>query len=159
MLSPKIEGRILEALNIRPAEQVLIVGTGSGYLTACCADLSRHVTSIDVSAELIAAAETRLADLGIRNADLSVQTDFSPPGGGEFDVIAFLGSMPVYDPQIESWLRPGGRAFVIIGAGPAMEAGLVERSADREISYRSLFETSVPPLSNAPAAPAVDLLA
>jgi protein-L-isoaspartate O-methyltransferase len=37
MFSPKIEGRLLDALNIKSHETVLEIGTGSGYLTAVVA--------------------------------------------------------------------------------------------------------------------------
>ena len=60
------------------------------------------------------------------------------------------GSLPAYDPRIETWLRPGGRAFVVVGTAPAMEACLIERSIGNEVTYRSLFETVIPPLTNAP---------
>lgn len=159
MLNPKIEGRMLQTLQIKPTEQVLIIGTGSGYLTACCAQLARHVTSVDTSAELTAAAESRLSALGLENVDYQIQADLDRPGNNEFDVIAVTGSLPVYDARIETWLRPGGRAFVFVGSGETMEACLIECSNERQITYHSLFETSVPPLANAAAPGRFDLLA
>lgn len=148
MLSPQLEGRILQELDIRPANCALVIGTGSGYLTACLARLTRHVTSIDVSADLIDTAGQRLDDLGIVNVDLRVADMFDWPATARFDVIAVTGSLPVYDARIETWLKPGGRAFVVIGTAPAMEACLIERSEKDEISVRSLFETVIPPLDN-----------
>lgn len=148
MLSPQLEGRILQELDIRPADSALVIGTGSGYLTACLARLTRHVTSIDVSAKLIDAARQRLDDLGIVNVELRIVDMFDQPAPARFDVIAVTGSLPVYDARIEAWLKPGGRAFVVIGTAPAMEARLIERSDKDEISVRSLFETVIPPLAN-----------
>ncbi|MEO6118775.1 MAG: protein-L-isoaspartate O-methyltransferase, partial [Methylotenera sp.] len=43
MLSPKLEGRILQALSVKKTDKVLLVGTGSGYLTALLASLTAHV--------------------------------------------------------------------------------------------------------------------
>ncbi|MDP3333830.1 MAG: hypothetical protein Q8S55_17885, partial [Methylococcaceae bacterium] len=40
MLSPKIEGRILQALSIIKTDKVLLIGTGSGYVTALIAKLA-----------------------------------------------------------------------------------------------------------------------
>src|SRR5690348_1705297 len=45
MLKPVVEGRILQALGLRPGDSVLEVGTGSGYLTACLGRLAREVVS------------------------------------------------------------------------------------------------------------------
>jgi len=147
-LKPNFEGRILQVLDIQATDCALVIGTGSGYLTACLARLTRHVTSIDLSADMTEAAGRRLDDLGITNVDLRVQDMFDRPGGAEFDVIAVTGSLPAYDARIEAWLRPGGRAFVVIGTAPAMEACLIERSKKDGITVRSLFETVIPPLVN-----------
>jgi protein-L-isoaspartate(D-aspartate) O-methyltransferase len=156
MLKPNLEGRILQELNLQATDKALVVGTGSGYLTACLARLVRHVTSVDTAAERIEKALQRLDDLGIANIDLHVQDVFDQPVTARFDVIAVTGSLPVYEPGIEAWLNPGGRAFVVVGSAPAMEACLIERSGADEISYRSLFETVIPPLANAPLPSSVE---
>lgn len=155
MLSPKLEGRILQALDSQPADNALVIGTGSGFLTACIARLSRQVTNVDVSSEMIDKTRQNLDDLGITNVDWLVQDVFDQPVTARFDVIAVTGSLPAYDSCIEAWLNPGGRAFVVVGTAPAMEACLIERSDSDEISYQSLFETVIPPLINAPL-PATD---
>ncbi len=41
MLSPKLEGRILQALEIQPDDRVLEIGTGSGYFAACLGALAQ----------------------------------------------------------------------------------------------------------------------
>jgi protein-L-isoaspartate O-methyltransferase len=46
MFSPKIEGRLLDALNIKSHETVLEIGTGSGYLTTVVAKLCQSITSV-----------------------------------------------------------------------------------------------------------------
>lgn len=148
MLSPMMEGRILQELGVQPADSALVIGTGSGFLTACLARLARHVTSLDTSAHLTDQARQRLDDLDITNVELRAQDIFDQPVTGRFDVIAVAGSLPVYDSRIESWLKPGGRAFVVVGTAPAMEACLIECSERDEISIRSLFETVIPPLAN-----------
>jgi protein-L-isoaspartate(D-aspartate) O-methyltransferase len=150
MLKPNLEGRILQELNIQAADKALVVGTGSGFLTACLARLAQHVTSVDTAADQVEKVQQRLDDLGIANIDLHVQDVFDQPVSARYDVIAVTGSLPVYESCIEDWLNPGGRAFVVVGTAPAMEACLIERSATDEISYRSLFETVIPPLVNAP---------
>ena len=71
MLKPQLEGRILQELKTQPTDCALVIGTGSGYLTACLAQLTRQVTSIDSSAHLIALAEQHLDELGITNVDLA----------------------------------------------------------------------------------------
>jgi len=49
MLAPKIEGRLLQAVQAEPIDDVLVVGTGSGFLTACLARLAKQEISADFS--------------------------------------------------------------------------------------------------------------
>ncbi len=152
MMKPRLEGRLLQALNISRHDRVLEIGTGSGFLTACLARLAHHVTSIDLYPDFIDSAREHLKSLGINNCNLSVQDayDYEMTPEQPYDVIAVTGSIPEYDPRFQEWLAPGGRLFVIVGQAPIMEATLVTRSGDREWVVKSLFETMLPPLTNAP---------
>jgi protein-L-isoaspartate(D-aspartate) O-methyltransferase len=58
MMTPTIEGRLLQALGLSGHENVLEIGTGSGFMTACLAKLSARVTSIDIHADFIERAAT-----------------------------------------------------------------------------------------------------
>jgi len=60
MFSPKIEGRILDSLNIQKHEAVLEIGTGSGYFTAVLAKLAKSVTSIEINQELSDSAQNEI---------------------------------------------------------------------------------------------------
>ena len=48
MMTPTVEGRVLQVLDLRDDDNVLEIGTGSGFLTACLARLAGSVTSIDL---------------------------------------------------------------------------------------------------------------
>jgi protein-L-isoaspartate(D-aspartate) O-methyltransferase len=52
MMKPVIEGRILQALAIESGQRVLEIGTGSGFLSACLAELGADVTSVEQHADL-----------------------------------------------------------------------------------------------------------
>ena len=75
-LSPTLEGKILETLDIQPDDRALIVGIGNGYLTACFTQLCQDVTGIDPSPELVEASRQKLTDIGIGTADLQVKNPF-----------------------------------------------------------------------------------
>jgi protein-L-isoaspartate(D-aspartate) O-methyltransferase len=153
MMTPNVEGRLLQALAIQADDTILEIGTGSGYLTACLARLGRHVTSIDIEPEFTAQAEARLAAQGISNVTL--ETADAAGGverGKSFDVIAVTGSLPVLQQQFYDNLNTGGRLFVICGQLPIMEALLITRVDASSWTRESLFETSIPPLLHAEVA-------
>lgn len=149
MMTPKIEGRLLQALNIERADRVLEIGTGSGFLTACLARLCDTLVSVDILPDFIDAAKPKLARLGITNVELSATDALQLELGAEFDAIAVTGSLPELDEHFIRMLRPGGRLFVVTGREPIMEAQLITLHAAKDSSRQSLFETVLTPLINA----------
>jgi protein-L-isoaspartate(D-aspartate) O-methyltransferase len=150
LLAPKIVGRILQALKAQPGDTVLELGTGSGYLTACLARLGARVTSLEIHADLSEAARRHLNAVGLAGPQLVEADAFAYKTAERFDAIALTGSLPVYDDRFEAWLKPGGRLFVVVGEGPAMEARLITKSGDSERGQKGLFETKLDALQNAP---------
>lgn len=149
MMTPTVEGRLLQALDLAATDEVLEVGTGSGFLTACLARLSRSVLSIDIYTDFLDAAQANLADSGITNVELGSMNAMHELPQQAFDAIAVTGSLQTFDPRFVMALRPGGRLFVIVGAAPVMEARLVTRTGDTDWESQALFETEVAPLVGA----------
>jgi len=149
MLAPKVEGRILQALQVEPIDEVFVVGTGSGYLTACLARLAKRVTSVDIFPDFATAAAPKLAACGIRNVELKTADALSLSYPGRFDAIAVTGSVPTLDDHFVSMLRPQGRLFIVVGREPAMEARLITLQPNGTTTTESLFETVLAPLVNA----------
>ena len=147
MMSPKLEGRVLQSLCINPQDTVLEIGTGSGYLTACLARLGRSVLSVDLYSDFQHSTREKLATQGIDNVEMQEQ-DAAEGWQGEqrFDVIAVTGSLPVLHEGFHRSLTIGGRLFLIVGQFPIMEAILVTRVGESQWSRESLLETSVRPL-------------
>jgi len=146
MMTPTIEGRVLQALGLDGDEKVLEIGTGSGFLTACLATLADHVTSVDIHADFVEAAATRLEDAEIRNVELLQMDATQELPDGTFDAIAVTGSIETFDPRYVEALNSQGRLFVVTGSSPAMEAKLIERTEEHDWHSQSLFETDLAPL-------------
>jgi protein-L-isoaspartate(D-aspartate) O-methyltransferase len=152
MLSPKLQGRILQALGVGANDTVLEVGSGTGYLAACLSLLGSSTHSIDIHAGLVELSRVNLRALPSARVQFEVRDAFAGAPLGEYDAVAVTGSLPVYDTRFEKSLRIGGRLFVIVGAAPVMDAILVRRVDANEWIRESLFETVVDPLINATAA-------
>lgn len=149
VLSPKIQGRILQALALNPGDVSLEVGSGSGYLTACMAKLCSRVRSLEVFADLADLSRKNLLSAAINNAAVETKDAMQLDEVLQYDAIAVTGSLPVYDERFQRALKIGGRLFVTVGAAPVMEAWKVTRVGEREWQRESLFETLIEPLVNA----------
>lgn len=148
MLKPVIEGRLLQALDLAPEHEVLEIGTGSGYLTACLARLARAVHSVDLHADFIDRARVRLQAAGLANVSLEAADALQFQPARQFDAVAVGGAVAEVPERFLSWVRPGGKLFVIRGRSPVQEAVLYTR-AEHGWAVESLFETDVPYLHGA----------
>lgn len=146
MMTPTVEGRVLQALNLDGLGRVLEIGTGTGFLTACLARLCDHVTSIDIYEDFLKRAGENLADAGIENIDLQHMDAIERLPDGRFDAIAVTGSVQRFDPRFVEALKDGGDLFIVVGDAPAMDARRVTRTGDSDWTSESLFETDLKPL-------------
>lgn len=156
MMKPVVEGRALQSILAKPFEEVLEVGTGSGYLAACLGRLARDVVSLELYPELADAARERLAEQRITNVEV-VQVDaMAWTTSRRFDAICVSGAVLEVPARFMEWLKPGGRLFAVRGRSPAMEAVLVHHDVNGPRT-ESLFETDLPYLVGAAPVPAFEL--
>lgn len=149
MMNPKVEARMLQDLAITPFDDILEVGTGSGYVTACLAQLGRQVHSVEIFGDLTEAAAARVADQKLDNVGFETADALELPGRPDFDAIAVTASVPVLTEHFIRMLRPNGRLFIVVGRAPVMEAQLVTMQPDGDWTVTSLFETVLTPMINA----------
>ncbi len=153
MLKPILEGRLLQSLQLEDQHDVLVVGTGSGYLTACIAAITAHVTAIDIHEELTHSAQTAIALSRLGNTELLTVdfNDYQP--ANQFDRIILTGSLPLFDERLPEWLKEGGLALLPLGTAPDISIESVWRSGNQYRRER-LFETEVSSLENVASKPA-----
>ena len=150
MMSPKLEARIVQTVDVKPTDTVLEIGTGSGYMTALLARLAKQVYSIEIIPEFIKTAQVRLADHGISN--VSLEEGDAAKGwslDAPYDVIVITGSLPILPDSFKQSLNIGGRLFAIVGDSPSMEGLLITRVGEHEWTEESVFDTELPDLQNA----------
>ncbi|KQW89110.1 protein-L-isoaspartate O-methyltransferase [Massilia sp. Root418] len=149
MLTPKLEARILQDVQLKKHENVLEIGTGSGYMAALLAHRGRHVTTVEISPEQKARAEQNLAATGVSNVTVELGDGAQGwPNGAPFDVIVLSGALPKLPEAFLQQVKVGGRIFALIGEAPVMSGVLVTRTSDG-YEQKKLFETDVKPLQQA----------
>ncbi len=148
MMFPRVEARLLQALDIDSKDNVLEIGTGSGFLTALIANLAQNVTSVELHEKIQETAKTRLANFD----NINFETDDASSDwkdGQEYDVIVLTGSVAEIPQTYKEKLKLGGRLGVIAGHSPAMVAQVITRISNQEWEVETLFETDLAPLTNA----------
>ena len=150
MLEPKVEARLLQALQVQRHETVLEVGTGSGFMAALLAHRAQHVTTLECRAALAQMARDNLARSGIANCTvLDVKAADGARGlaiEAPFDVILLSGSVPDVPRALLQQLKPGGRLAAVVGELPIMRARLYVRADAQAWSQTDLFDTVAPRL-------------
>jgi len=151
MLRPMLVGRLLQELAVRPGEQALEIGTGSGYVSACLAYLGARVRTIELHRELADAARGTLKGLEpARTVEVIDGNGLELNETGRYDLIVLTASLPIYQTNFERALRPGGRMFLVVGAAAPQRASLVRCAGAGDCSREPLFETRIEPLEGAP---------
>jgi protein-L-isoaspartate(D-aspartate) O-methyltransferase len=150
MLSPKIEARILQELAVRKHEQVLEIGTGSGYMAALLAARAQRVLSVELHADIAAFAQQNLTANAVLNVDVSVGDAAQGwQAAAPYDVIVVSGGLPILPQTLLEQLKVGGRLSAFVGDAPVMKAQIVTRLSETEFRIVEIFETYVAPLANA----------
>jgi protein-L-isoaspartate(D-aspartate) O-methyltransferase len=150
MLSPKVEARVLQDLEIRPHERVLEIGAGSGYMAALLSRRAQHVLTLEIDPELAKMAQRNLERAGIANAQVRTADGAAGvPSEDGFDVIVLSGSVAAVPQALLAQLKPGGRLVAVVGQEPTMRAHFVTRTA-QGFHVRQPWDITVPRLRNFP---------
>lgn len=149
---PFIVAVMSDMLALTPESRVLEIGTGCGYQTAFLARLAGQVFTVEILAELSAAAKERLAGQGVSNVEFRVGDGRQGwPEHGPYDAIivtaAAMGEIP---PALLDQLKPGGRMVVPTGTSMlAQELVLMTKEEGGRIAKRNLFPVAFVPLVKA----------
>jgi protein-L-isoaspartate(D-aspartate) O-methyltransferase len=135
---PLIVAMMTEALELKGAEKVLEIGTGSGYQTAILAELARLVVTTERIPELSKSAAAILKRLGYSNVLFQVTN--STLGWEEespYDAIIVTAAAPRVPDSLIQQLAQGGRIVIPVGNREVQELFQITKSKNRNV-IRSL---------------------
>ena len=151
MLIPVIEGKILQAVQVKASDKVLEVGAGSGYFAALLAAKADWVRTVEIEPALVNMAHDNLKRYGVENVIVEEGDAIRGwPSNAPYDLIVVSGGVPFIPETLLQQLKVGGRLFAFVGEQHLMTAQLVTCVAEGKYSTESLFENAVPMMRNAP---------
>jgi len=122
---PLIVAMMTEALDLEGNENVLEVGTGSGYQAAILAELARWVVTVERHSELAQKATEILKKLGYSNVEVHLaEARLGWPPKAPYDAIVVSAGAPTVPKDLLDQLAIGGR--LIIPVGPRYEQNLLK---------------------------------
>jgi protein-L-isoaspartate(D-aspartate) O-methyltransferase len=136
---PYMVARILEELGLDGDEQVLDVGTGSGYQAAVLAELADDVHTIERIPELADQAKRNLAAAGYDRVHVHVgDGSRGLPDHAPYDAVAVAAAAPGFPQALYDQLRPGGRLVVPVGGRRGQRLEVIVRSPEGPAVLRSV---------------------
>ena len=136
---PYMVARIVEELGLDGDENVLDVGTGSGYQAAVLAQLGEQVHSIERIPELAEQARRNFEAAGVDNVAVHVgDGSRGLPQEAPFDAIAVAAAAPEFPQALYEQLKTGGRLVVPVGRRQGQRLEVIVRSPEGPAVLRSV---------------------
>jgi protein-L-isoaspartate(D-aspartate) O-methyltransferase len=127
---PYIVAYMCQALQLKPTDRVLEIGTGSGYHAAVMSLLAAEVFTIEIIPELGRGAEQKLKELRYNNVQVFVGDGYQGlPDEAPFDAVILTAAPPEIPQPLLDQLAVGGRLIAPVGES-WQELVLVERTPD-----------------------------
>jgi protein-L-isoaspartate(D-aspartate) O-methyltransferase len=145
---PYIVAFMTEAIDPKPEQRVLEIGTGSGYQAAVLAELVKEVYTIELVGALAEESKTRLKRLGYKNIHVRAGDGYKGwPNAAPFDaVVVTCGADHVPEPLFEQ-LKPGGRMIIPVKSDDGDQVlRLITKGAKGERHMRDLLPVRFVPL-------------
>ena len=147
---PLMVASMTQLLIQHQCQNVLEIGTGSGYQTAILAQLVDHVYSVERIAELQYQAKRRLNKLDLHNVSMRHGDGWQGwPSKAPFDGIIVTAAASTMPTALLQQLSDGG--VMVIPVGERIQRLIVVRRFGDEFEYKELAEVKFVPL--VPGAP------
>ncbi|MDA1238435.1 MAG: protein-L-isoaspartate(D-aspartate) O-methyltransferase [Proteobacteria bacterium] len=144
---PSIVGLMTQALDIKPRDSVLEIGTGSGYQAAILSLLARRVYTIDRHANLTKPVRNLYNLLNLNNVTVFTgDGSFGLPEQAPFDRIMVTAAAEDPPGPLLAQLKEDGIMIVPVGQSDAIQKLIKVRRTSTGFDYQELFSVRFVPL-------------
>jgi protein-L-isoaspartate(D-aspartate) O-methyltransferase len=147
LIKPMLTAKLLQAAQIGPSDNVLIVGCATGYIAAVATWLSVKVTATESDSALAVRGKAILSKLGLQES-VAVQAADAVAGfppAAPFDAIVLNGATEVAPVGLYHQLAEGGRLVGVFASEKPSRAMIVTHSQG-DFGQRILFDAVAPVL-------------
>ncbi|MDP5326947.1 MAG: protein-L-isoaspartate(D-aspartate) O-methyltransferase [Paracoccaceae bacterium] len=144
---PSIVALMTQALDVRPRDKVLEIGTGSGYQAAVLSQMARRVYTIDRHRQLVRSAQGTFDLEGYHNITaLCADGSRGLPEQAPFDRILVTAAAEDPPGPLLAQLREGGIMVVPVGQSDAVQSLIKVTKTGSGLEYEELRAVRFVPL-------------
>jgi protein-L-isoaspartate(D-aspartate) O-methyltransferase len=143
---PYIVAFMSQALDVRPSDKVLEIGTGSGYQAAILGELAGEVYTIEIVEPLAQSAKKTLEELGYRNVHVRAGNGYAGwPEQAPFDRIMVTAAPDEVPPALVEQLKVGG--LMAIPVGTVIQELRIMRKTDKGLEILQTLPVRFVPMT------------
>lgn len=144
---PFMVAAMSEALQLKPTDRVLEIGTGSGYQAAILGKLAGDVVSVERKQFLAMRARERLADLGLGNVRVEISDGtLGYPAGTPYDAIIVTAEAPKLPVALLDQMAIGGRLVIPLASTEGAVLTRLTKTGERTWHQEALMRCFFVPL-------------
>jgi protein-L-isoaspartate(D-aspartate) O-methyltransferase len=146
LMEPMVMARLLQAGEIEPLDEVLIIGCATGYMAAIASRLAKTVVGVESDPVMVRRAAENLAAVGADNA-VVLEGDIREgcPTQAPFNVIIFNGAIAHNPAKFAEQTVEGSRVVAVVQARSWMSGrGTVFTSIGGRLIGRDIFDAGTP---------------
>lgn len=149
---PYVVGFMLAALDLKPTDKILEIGTGSGYAAALLGHIVATVHTVERHEKLVAYARERLQALNITNVHVHhADGTMGWPPAAPYDGIVVAAGSPHIPPTLKKQLKMNGRLVIPIGKRRNQRLIFLVRTGENQYRQTNLGGVKFVPLIGAEA--------
>jgi protein-L-isoaspartate(D-aspartate) O-methyltransferase len=150
LMEPLVIARLIQLLELRAGERLLIVAAGAGYGAALAASCGAQVVALEEDERLLQTARTVLPELAPGVSVVAGPLAQGWPAAAPYPAILIEGAVEQVPPAIAAQLAPAGRIVTVLSAGGVRTAVFGEvaagAAAGGEPSFATAFDCATPVL-------------